>query len=206
MGLERSQRAVLGLVVGIALGLGTVLPSAADASAPPPLTLTGVTLSGTSSSGNSPTCPTATYAVGGTATGAYPGTFVESGTLTMTQFSATFTITSGSMLVTGTKAFPFSTCSPIPNGSFGIGLGAAPYTATIHTPSGNFHDEGVSALSLSMTGSAATLAHETYTSSLTQPVLIVPTHKDQCKDGGWKNYPQFKNQGQCVSFVEHQGK
>ena len=33
-----------------------------------------------------------------------------------------------------------------------------------------------------------------------------PTAKDQCKNGGWKTFtsPSFKNQGQCVSFVEHQ--
>ncbi len=30
-----------------------------------------------------------------------------------------------------------------------------------------------------------------------------PTSKDQCKNGGWRNYPQFKNQGQCVAFVNH---
>jgi hypothetical protein len=28
-----------------------------------------------------------------------------------------------------------------------------------------------------------------------------PTTKDQCTNGGWRNYPGFKNQGQCVSFV-----
>jgi hypothetical protein len=31
---------------------------------------------------------------------------------------------------------------------------------------------------------------------------LVPTSKAQCKDGGWRDYPQFTNQGQCVSFVE----
>jgi hypothetical protein len=32
-----------------------------------------------------------------------------------------------------------------------------------------------------------------------------PTSKAQCKHGGWKTFtnPPFKNQGQCVSFVEH---
>jgi hypothetical protein len=30
----------------------------------------------------------------------------------------------------------------------------------------------------------------------------VPSTKDQCKDGGYAQY-SFKNQGQCVSFVEH---
>jgi hypothetical protein len=33
-----------------------------------------------------------------------------------------------------------------------------------------------------------------------QPPL--PTSKDQCKDGGWRNFTGFKNQGQCVAFVE----
>jgi DNA-binding beta-propeller fold protein YncE len=30
----------------------------------------------------------------------------------------------------------------------------------------------------------------------------MPTSRDQCKDRGWRNFPQFKNQGDCVSFVE----
>ncbi len=30
----------------------------------------------------------------------------------------------------------------------------------------------------------------------------LPTSKDQCKNGGWRNYgDRFKNQGACVSFV-----
>jgi hypothetical protein len=33
-----------------------------------------------------------------------------------------------------------------------------------------------------------------------QPPL--PTSKEQCKKGGWRNFPQFKNQGQCIAFVE----
>lgn len=35
-----------------------------------------------------------------------------------------------------------------------------------------------------------------------RPVARVPTGKQQCKNGGWRNFPQFKNQGDCVSFVE----
>jgi hypothetical protein len=30
-----------------------------------------------------------------------------------------------------------------------------------------------------------------------------PGSKDQCKAGGWRDFPQFKNQGQCVASVEH---
>lgn len=38
------------------------------------------------------------------------------------------------------------------------------------------------------------------------PILVgPPTNKKQCDNNGWKtfNNPTFKNQGQCVSFVEH---
>jgi dienelactone hydrolase len=34
----------------------------------------------------------------------------------------------------------------------------------------------------------------------------LPTSKDHCKNGGWRNYPRFKNQGDCVSFVATGGK
>ena len=35
----------------------------------------------------------------------------------------------------------------------------------------------------------------------------LPTSKDQCKDGGWRGFGgAFKNQGQCVSFVERRPK
>ena len=30
----------------------------------------------------------------------------------------------------------------------------------------------------------------------------LPTTKDQCKDGGWRDFG-FKNQGQCIKFVQH---
>ena len=33
-----------------------------------------------------------------------------------------------------------------------------------------------------------------------------PLTKDQCKNGGWRTVPQFKNQGDCVSFVATGGK
>ena len=29
-----------------------------------------------------------------------------------------------------------------------------------------------------------------------------PTTKEQCKSGGWRAFPQFRNQGECVAFVE----
>jgi hypothetical protein len=38
----------------------------------------------------------------------------------------------------------------------------------------------------------------------TSPAL--PTSKDQCKNGGWRTFGVFKNQGDCVSFVATKGK
>jgi hypothetical protein len=34
----------------------------------------------------------------------------------------------------------------------------------------------------------------------------LPTSKDQCKNGGWRTYGVFENQGDCVSFVATGGK
>ena len=34
----------------------------------------------------------------------------------------------------------------------------------------------------------------------------LPVSKDQCKNGGWRNFGVFKNQGDCVSFVATKGK
>ena len=34
----------------------------------------------------------------------------------------------------------------------------------------------------------------------------LPTAKDQCKNGGWRAFGVFKNQGDCVSFVATNGK
>lgn len=43
--------------------------------------------------------------------------------------------------------------------------------------------------------------------TLTEPAPSLPTSKDQCKNGGWKTFgDQFKNQGDCVSYVATQGK
>jgi hypothetical protein len=33
-----------------------------------------------------------------------------------------------------------------------------------------------------------------------------PTTKDQCKNGGWRTYGVFKNQGECISFIATGGK
>ena len=152
----------------------------------------------------------------GTGHWAYSGTFTETGTAAgfhrpfdqLTSLSASFTIygPGGAVLVKGT-----TTAS---SGSWCQSLSGAPtfldatpaYQATIFTASGNYSDQGSSTLDV-FTDSAETLIDEVFTSSLTQPVLISPTSKAQCMNGGWKSFgTSFKNQGDCVSFVATGGK
>jgi hypothetical protein len=34
-----------------------------------------------------------------------------------------------------------------------------------------------------------------------QDCALQPVRKEECKNGGWRNFTGFKNQGQCVAFV-----
>jgi hypothetical protein len=217
MVLQRKRSLSLGLGLSMALVFAVALPATSSAQS----TLTGQNLNGSSLQGNSlgsPNCDNSTYSISGTATGPYPGTFTEAGSFSTSTpiISATFTITSGTTTITGSKSAPPSpgaqgSCEfvggvPVIGGVFFDSTHAIPYTATIHNPNGTFHDEGTTSVGVAVEarigGAAATIA-EFFTSSLTEPVLI-PGSKDQCKKGGWQAFPQFKNQGQCVSFVEHQ--
>jgi hypothetical protein len=199
---QRKRRLFLSLGLAVALALA-VSPASASAVS----TLTGENLSGSSSSGNTAGCPsgTSTFSVSGAATAPYPGSFAEAGTFTFNAFNSTFTISSGTTTVTGSKTSPGG-------GVLCAGAGdafttvSATYTATIHTPTGNFHDEGTSGAFVHITASGAATLTEDFTSSLAQPVPLAPTSKDQCKNNGWRNFPQFKSQGECVSFVATGGK
>jgi hypothetical protein len=198
MVLQRKRSLFVGLGLAMTIGVVVALPATASAVS----TLTGETLRGSGSGGAPLGCATGGFNVVGGGlgvTGPYPGTFTETAawTLDPDAFNATFTITSGTTTITGSKS----------GSNFNIGCGvpttwgaSIPYTATIHTPGGDFHDEGTATVS-----GFAELGHaqltETFTSSLAH---ASPTSKDQCKNGGWKALPQFKNQGQCVSFVERQ--
>jgi hypothetical protein len=53
-------------------------------------------------------------------------------------------------------------------------------------------------------GSQDSLARFTITVETVEPVL--PTTKDECKNGGWEDFGVFENQGDCVSFVSSVGK
>jgi uncharacterized membrane protein len=201
----------------LAIG-GIAIPAALAA---PPATMTGEKFFDGAGGGTTScsTSGTSSFTSSGVATGPYAGTFTETGTATVSQpphglgtvtgFSATFTVysPSGDVLVTGSKSFD----PTIPSG---FGCRESPshvvvvsvqttYEATIYTSAGNYRDEGTSLVGDLFTNGASTLMDETFLSSLLEPVLIAPTTKEQCKNGGWMNYPQFKNQGDCVSFVNN---
>lgn len=195
-------------------------PAAAAPPPAPPPTLTGETLTSpvlfgiVNCTGNTGSF---TFSAAGTATGPYPGTFTETGSgsvnpaNSLATFTATFTIHSTAGDVTGTKSLNGTAPAVCFQDAGNISaLGAIPttYQATVHTTHGDYTDHGASTVQ-QFFESASTVDrfNETYASAQTQTTLIVPTSKDQCKDGGWESFGGiFKNQGDCVSFVATGGK
>jgi uncharacterized membrane protein len=58
-------------------------------------------------------------------------------------------------------------------------------------------------------GDAATAGDAADRAVLWNPMLPAPTSKNQCMNGGWKNFADangtpFTNQGQCVAYTNHQ--
>jgi hypothetical protein len=51
----------------------------------------------------------------------------------------------------------------------------------------------------------ADLSQIRFNGVLQVPAPVVPTKKADCRKGGWKTYtdPKFRNQGQCVAWVNH---
>jgi len=75
-----------------------------------------------------------------------------------------------------------------------------------------YHDEGPGTFNTHATEQndppptvRTTSINETFQSHLSQTVLIAPTSKEQCKEGGWQTFGAlFTNQGQCIRYVnEH---
>lgn len=58
----------------------------------------------------------------------------------------------------------------------------------------------ITAQNLNLTGDPSTIFVTT-----PPPVVTTPTAKNQCKKYGWMTFtsPKFKNQGQCIKFVNH---
>ena len=56
------------------------------------------------------------------------------------------------------------------------------------------------------TAGAAQTTHAGDSDAFVAKIATLPTSTDQCKNGGWKTFGVFKNQGDCVSFVASKGK
>jgi hypothetical protein len=199
------------LILGV-LGLGTVEAHAATPSslagetftseAVRPSTVTGAcTGNGDEGSFN--------FSVSGTAAGPFPGTFTESGSFAtlrsgfLSDFSSTFTITSPSGTVTGSKRLAGDTgtasCSPFGDSVLVSTSGLA--TTYIATINGAQRNTGTATVSVEGSLGEPPIFSENFAS--TGEVQL--TSKEQCRDGGWQSFG-FKNQGDCVSFVATGGK
>lgn len=187
------------------------LSMAAAASAATPPSLTGETFSpGGATTGDvcNPGGGSATIVGSGTASGPYNGTYTETLTFTyagdtMTSGSGTFTVTTPDSTVTGTEQVTVgSELFCLDGGGFTSKFETS-YSATITTSTGGFHDEGT-------WGGFVTSAFGfggVFTSTLPNgPIPLLPTSKDQCKNGGWQSFGVFKNQGDCVSSVATGGR
>ena len=96
------------------------------------------------------------------------------------------------------------------------GTATTSYEATIETPSGSrFRDSGNARVGLTSQryfSSSGTLDgefanfDEFFYSGLSETEPILPTTTEGCKNYAWKAYGVFENQGDCVSFVQTQGK
>src|SRR3954453_3900561 len=211
----------LGSMTSIVVAAAMVPAGPAGAIAAP-ATMTGEAFHATGgpSSVNCTTTGDFSFSASGRADGPYPGTFTETGSGTVSQrfgpvspFSATFTIlsSSGTVLATGTTALDpdalntSSACIDPPNVGVVFGIPTA-YVATIFTPGGAYPDQGKSVVGTLFSDPSSTFLDETFTSNLPAPVPLAPTDVAQCKNGGWRTYSQFKNQGDCVSFVVTHGR
>jgi hypothetical protein len=211
------------LLVGIAFAGAVALAGASALAAPPPSTLMGEHLTGGSVRGgvaqvfggqcqdgtpNQSPSPW-TFTASGTAAGPYPGTFTESGTVSFSalgtaDFTATFTIVSGDITVTGSKQGSglAGSCYNLPGVVFTFDVfGTTSYQATIRTPTGAYTDSGNASGDLFQDINSATRrAYSIFDENFLQSNGLKPTTKDQCKDGGWAALG-FSNQGQCIKYV-----
>jgi hypothetical protein len=86
-----------------------------------------------------------------------------------------------------------------PDGSYstGFGIGPVPFTTDAN---GNFGPLTFGTVGVA-TIFTATVVYSGGTLTKTVTVTCRPTSKDQCKHEGWRSYPGFKDQGDCVRFV-----
>jgi hypothetical protein len=211
-------------LIALTAAAATMAGGATAGAAPPQPPVPPPTLSGVSFHQDSPTITSVdctgttnfTYSATGVAAGPYPGTFTETGALTVNRLSASFTIDSAAGQVTGTKTANVGvSCGGSCAGVAACALAGASYntlpgqlsstdtyTATIRTAAGTFIDTGLfGAVFYRSADSPLNGFDSSFASDLVSPTQVVPTGEEQCKGGGWRAYG-FKNQGRCLQFVK----
>ncbi len=194
------------------LGLGAVEAHAATSSSLAGETFTSQMVRGSTVTG---TCPGPgndgrfDFSVSGIAAGPFPGTFTESGSFAtgrdgiLGDFSSSFTVTSTSGMVTGSKRLAgdpvTATCTPISNTLvLTISDLSTTYTAII--------DGGQLIAGNATVNIGGVLGRPPiFSENFAADGEVQLAGKEQCRDGGWRGFG-FKNQGDCVSFVATGGK
>jgi hypothetical protein len=163
----------------------------------------------------------------GVSTGSNPGFFTESGTVTVTNGVITAwdvhwivaTVPNGEAYVSGQKhlntagatTFACGTTSATGNlaATFDYSANYQPNTPRPPgTPETGFDSGSATGSLMFMTTSLGDPAGPgqssgTLTETFLVPLPIAPTSKTECKNGGYASFPMFKNQGECVAFVNH---
>src|SRR5437588_2510250 len=207
-----SNRSVLALCAAAA---ALVLPGVASAAAPS--SLVGEDLVGSGSVTRSCTGinATADVTVSGTALAPYPGSFTETASTALaggavTALHAEFTIDSPSTAttITGTKDLILGGGECVFPGPFSQfeADSRVTYQAILHGTQGSFADSGTGFFSVradfgAPDSGAATVPISFFDETFDTSNGVVPADKTACKNGGYRDFPQFKNQGACVSFV-----
>jgi hypothetical protein len=169
-------------------------------------------------------CPVATYTNGvlhlekncDTSTNASAGADIT-GLDGQTFTSASFTLADAAQCQGGSPRFNVVTS----DGTFFLGCnnvtptinadGTATYTFTAATIAAGGNQVPIPTGTISSVDvlidvqGTADLSQITFNGQTEVPVPTSPTSKADCKHGGWKTFtaPSFKNQGRCVSWVEH---
>jgi DNA-binding beta-propeller fold protein YncE len=90
-------------------------------------------------------------------------------------------------------------------GSVPAGLAVSPDGQSVYVAnsfSNNVSQYDVGAGGALSPKSPATVSVGDYAGAVAVSPPRVPTRKEQCKRGGWHNFAQFRNEGECVSFVQ----
>ncbi len=124
-------------------------------------------------------------------------------------------VPTGTVTIPELSAYSFdanATDGDLPAQTLTFSLVGAPTGASINSSTGVFswtptEVQGPGTYTFNVMVSDGALSDsKSVTISVTEvPEVTTPGDKDACKNGGWKTFsnPSFKNQGQCVSFTNH---